>query len=138
MSLESAIKALADEFKRYNDANACQVVLSGTASALVPAAVSSMREDKELAPKPETKKASPKAAPAPEAVVITLADVQTQAVAFVAARNRDELIDILKKSGVQPEEVNGKPIYKLSNAKDQPKVLAKISDSLKAALEAAA
>lgn len=137
MSLESAIQNLADELKRYNDSNVLSTLQTALSKPSMQATeVASVAAEKAEITKPEPKAEKPKAAPKAEAKAPTFAEVQTQAVAFVAARNRDELITILKDCGVQPEEVNGKQAYKISSAKDDPKVLAKIAAAFKQALAA--
>lgn len=122
--LIDVLLALVAELKRYNDGR----------GADAPAQPST--------PAPKDKPAAKKTAPAapPAEKLPTFDEVQAQAVTFMAEhpRKREALLEVLTAAGVQPVDVGGKPVVKISSAKDNPAMLSAIAKGLTAALEAEA
>lgn len=134
----AALEAIARELKRYNDRRDL------TAPVETPTTEKPAAEKPAPAAKAEKPAAAPKTAPkaAPAEDVedaVTFLQMQEAAGKFmtIPGKDRTHLVAVLKAAGVPPVKEGDKLIYKVSNAKDNPVLIAKVYAALTAEISGA-
>lgn len=135
--LIEVLSSLVKELKRYNDRRDATAPVEATPpkeEVTPPKATPVATAAKATAP---AAKPAPAAKAAPKAAEITLAETQELAVDFTSTPGlgRDKLVPFLKSLGVPGvDNGSGKIVYKVSNAKDDPALMAKVHAGLKEAI----